>query len=390
MNVTAAAQRSATSSTRREITLGLHPFRSRCDLRIGGGARVGASTAFQPADRANGHVVIARNLARQADASESAGGQPVALGNGVSGRLAFDELDTARRASRIAAAGVQHVNRGILLDRQYEALPHRNIERSVSFDSQFRHRASIVACASLPTMANPIDTQVASTVDDYARLLTFAAHELRTPASVVGGYLRMLQLENDADFASRGRMLVDEAAKSCARLVELLAQMSDIGKLDLNAAAAHVERFDWFSELPAVAANTQEGRDRGIELSVTGEGQGAGLTGDRQRLTAGLGAILRAVLREQPMPVVVRADRRLVRENGQTTALLIIARAEDLERTLAAAKQPFDERRGGTGLSLPLARRAIERAGGHLWSPARTDSDQGLKSAVVIELPVSS
>lgn len=239
-------------------------------------------------------------------------------------------------------------------------------------------------------MAKPLDTQLPSTVDDYARLLTFAAHELRTPASVVGGYLRMLQLENDADFASRGRMLVDEAAKSCARLVELLAQMSDIGKLDLNAAAAHIEQFDWFSDLPALAETIQEGRDRGIELAVTGEGHGAMLTGDRQRLTAGLGAILRAVLREQPMPVVVRADRRLVRANAQTTAVLIVARADDLERTLAAAQQPFDERRGGTGLSLPLARRAIERAGGRLWSPARTDTDLGLKSAVVIELPTSS
>lgn len=334
--------------------------------------------------------MIARNLARQADSGEPSGGQTIALGDGVSRRLTLNELDTTCRAARVAAAGVQHVYFGVLLERQHETLTIWNIERSVPFNGQFRHRGSIVACASLPPMSNPRDPQLASTVDDYARLLTFAAHELRTPASVVGGYLRMLQLENDADFASRGRMLVDEAAKSCARLVELLAQLSEIGKLDLNAAGGQTDRFDWFSELPTLADTIQEGRDRGIELSVTGETRGGTIAGDRQRLTAGTGAVLRAVLREQPMPVTMRADRRLVRSNGQTTAMVVVARADDIERTLLASRQPFDERRGGTGLSLPLARRAVERAGGQIWSPARADSDQALKSAVVIELPVSS
>ena len=232
------------------------------------------------------------------------------------------------------------------------------------------------------------DPQLASIIDDYARLLTFASHELRTPASVVGGYLRMLQLESDADFASRGRALVDEAAKSCARLVELLAQLSEIGKLDIDVAATHAERFDWFSDLPALAETIREGSDRGIELQVTGTPQGAVVTADRTRLTAGIGAIIRALLREQPMPVVVRADRRLLRSNDEVTAVLVVAKQDDVERSLAAEARPFDERRGGTGLTLPLARRAIERAGGRVWSPAREEDDAALRSAAVIALPV--
>jgi signal transduction histidine kinase len=238
-------------------------------------------------------------------------------------------------------------------------------------------------------MSDVRDPQLAATIDEYGRLLTFAAHELRTPVSVVGGYLRMLQLASDADFASRGRLLVDEAAKSCARLSELLAQLSDIGKMDISVEPIRAERFDWFSELPALAGTIQEGKDRGIELVVSGEASGAEVIGDRTRVMTSIGAVLRALLREQPLPVAVRADRRFVRSNGSHMAMLVIAQHDQLERALKAEKRPFDERRGGTGLTLPLARRAIEQAGGRLWSPEREESDLALRSAAVLVLPVA-
>ena len=47
---------------------------------------------------------------------------------------------------------------------------------------------------------------------------------------------------------------------------------------------------------------------------------------------------------------------------------------------------PFDDRRGGLGLALPLARRVIERHGGRLWAPA--DEALGRGSAIV-SLPLS-
>ena len=46
--------------------------------------------------------------------------------------------------------------------------------------------------ASLPTISNGRDTAPSALIDAYAHLLSLVAHEFRTPASVVGGYLRML------------------------------------------------------------------------------------------------------------------------------------------------------------------------------------------------------
>lgn len=239
-------------------------------------------------------------------------------------------------------------------------------------------------------MSTPRDVEsVSALVENYSRLLSFAAHELRTPASVVGGYLRMLQKDNDPALSDRHRTLVDHAARSCARLVELIAEVSEVGKLDINTAAVHTESFDLFADLEQVAAGVVEGRDRNVSLEVSGLSSGAPMTGDRQRLTTAFGALFRTLLREQGLPIVVRADRQLVRSGGGISAVLVIAPAPDVARTLGRPQGPFDERRGGMGLSLPIARRVIERAGGRLWAPVpENEEDRGMKSAAVVSIPL--
>jgi signal transduction histidine kinase len=84
------------------------------------------------------------------------------------------------------------------------------------------------------------------------------------------------------------------------------------------------------------------------------------------------------------------ADRRLVNAHGSASAIVVVARDVAVQRAYEAVAQPFDEHRGGIGLSLPIARRVIERAGGRVWAPAPddADSDRELRSAVVISIPL--
>ena len=74
--------------------------------------------------------------------------------------------------------------------------------------------------------------------ESYAQLLSLAVHEFRTPASVVGGYLRMLQRDADTPLSERQRRMIDEAERSCQRLVALIAELSEIQKLDADLIAA--------------------------------------------------------------------------------------------------------------------------------------------------------
>src|ERR1051326_5221298 len=102
-----------------------------------------------------------------------------------------------------------------------------------------------------------------SSTESYPPLLSLAVHEFRTPASVVGGYLRMLQRDGDG-LSDRHRKMIDEAEKSCARLVGLISELSDIGKLDSGLLTLNRERLDVFALAADVAEHVQEGDRKSV------------------------------------------------------------------------------------------------------------------------------
>jgi signal transduction histidine kinase len=237
----------------------------------------------------------------------------------------------------------------------------------------------------LPSNVSDHD-KVAALLQGYSQLLSLAVHEFRTPTSVVGGYLRMLQRDADAGLTDRQRKMIDEAAKSCSRLAELINEMSDISKLDGGTAAVKVEAFDLFTVVEDVAAGVHEGADREVRLHVQGETSGADLTGDLVRLRGALSACLRAVLREQPGSSTVVADRSLATADGRSHAVLVVAPEENVKAARHAPAAAFDDQRGGLGLALPLARRVIERHGGRIWSPAVEGSAK--PRAIIVSIPL--
>jgi signal transduction histidine kinase len=223
-------------------------------------------------------------------------------------------------------------------------------------------------------------------IDACARLLSLAVHELRTPASVVGGYLRMLQRDTEAPMTERQRKMVDEAEKSCARLVMLIGEMSEVAKLDAGLVSLGRERLDLFLLTQEVAESVHEAAEREVVLKVRGDGSGAPMIGDAARLKGALDAIFRAILREQPAACTVVVDRRLEKTSGRSnSAVLVVAPDTRVQAAYEATRSTFDEKRGGLGLTLPIARRVIEGHGGRVWAPQHTEE----RGAAIISLPLS-
>jgi signal transduction histidine kinase len=213
-------------------------------------------------------------------------------------------------------------------------------------------------------------------------LLSLAVHELRTPAGVVGGYLRMLQRDS-APLSELQRKMVDEAERSCQRLVALVAELSEIQKLDADLVVLAQQELDAFCVMAEAARGVHEADERNVHLEIRGKPTGASMRGDITRLQAALAAVFRACLREAAANTTVVADRRLDRRQGVDSAVLIIADEASVDVSYEAEPVPFDENRGGLGLALPIARRVIERHRGRVWSPA------GGRAAAIISLPLS-
>jgi signal transduction histidine kinase len=124
--------------------------------------------------------------------------------------------------------------------------------------------------------------------------------------------------------------------------------------------------------------------DRNVRLVVRGESAGAPIHGDLTRLQRAFATIFHASMREMPAGTTVVAERRIDTHEGRQSAILIVADEPNVQASYDAEPVPFDEKRGGLGLSLPIARRIIERHRGRIWSPA------GSRAVAIVSLPVRS
>jgi K+-sensing histidine kinase KdpD len=221
--------------------------------------------------------------------------------------------------------------------------------------------------------------------ESYPPLLSLAVHEFRTPASVVGGYLRMLV--RDPELNDRQRKMIEEAEKSCARLVAIVGELSDIGKLDSGAIAPARQPLNFFSLIKEVAELVHEGREREVQLVVRGDDAEAPIVGDEKRLRQAMDAIFRAILREKAGPTTVVADRRLDRRDARSSAVVVVAEENAVSAAYDALPGVFDDKRGGLGLALPLARRVISGLGGDVWSPAAPETLA--RGAIVVRMPLT-
>jgi signal transduction histidine kinase len=230
-----------------------------------------------------------------------------------------------------------------------------------------------------------------ATVAEYTRLISLAVHELRTPLSVVSGYLRMLRDGTHAGDSDRQRRMVEEAERSCRRLGSLLEELSELSKLDAGTAAVSVESFDVFALVRDIAVSLPAETGEEARIEAVGLASGGRLTGDRTRLRAALACAMRAVRREHGATSTVVVDARRTTQTGRQVALIVMALASDLEQARQAPPGPVNETRGGIGLGLPIARRVITRLGGRIWSPGSSAGQVQPRSAsgLVVALPLS-
>ena len=223
---------------------------------------------------------------------------------------------------------------------------------------------------------------------DQSELLSLAVHELRTPITVVAGYLRMLARGQLGAVPEQQRKVIEEAERSCGRLKTLLDEMSELANFDGPDPPRPTEEVVIAGVLDQVAASVPGDRDRGVDVVRTGSGGEQVVRGDRKRLTAALSALVNAIVREQREPGRITVDLEMRQRDGQPVAHIFIGRedASDMRGERGPHAQ-FNESPGGLGLALPIARRVIESVGGLIWSSSSAAEGKKL-GAVAVQLPL--
>jgi signal transduction histidine kinase len=201
--------------------------------------------------------------------------------------------------------------------------------------------------------------------------MALAVHELRTPVTVVCGYLRMVLKEHGGPLTDKQRKMLQEAERSCERIGALVAEMSDLGKLESRELPVARQEIDMAALAAELASTMHEAEDRGVQLSVRIPNRPVMVTGERARLAAVITTLLHATLRERGEPGVVVAECSVISDTAPAWAVLAVGDEATLPPLIQAARGTppfFDEWRGGLGLALPVARLVVEALGGALWS----------------------
>src|SRR5260221_6161280 len=145
----------------------------------------------------------------------------------------------------------------------------------------------------------------------WPKVLSLAVHELRTPMTVVAGYIRMLLKDRAGPLTDPQRRLLEEAEKSCARLSVLLTEVSDLASLDGGTAPFNRQKTDLHKALRDAVEQLPPLPDREVPVKLQLDGDGAPIVADPVRLAQAFSSVIKSLRREfiTEGPLVVRQRR---------------------------------------------------------------------------------
>ncbi|HEV8228720.1 MAG TPA: GAF domain-containing protein [Candidatus Limnocylindria bacterium] len=216
-----------------------------------------------------------------------------------------------------------------------------------------------------------------------AEFVAVVTHDLRTPLSVIRGYLDLLAEKN-----GKRKIPIDEAVAQVLRLDQLVDRILTGVRIENPDLTLRRARFDLratvmttLKELAPIARNHK--------LAGPREGAAIWVRGDRRRTAEVLAGLVHNATKYAPegtrigVRVEQRRDRGIVRVSDEGPGVTAQDRARMFEpyvRAAAHAGLP------GTGIGLFASRRVVEAQGGDIWYE---DAPSG-GSVFAFSLPLSS
>ena len=254
-----------------------------------------------------------------------------------------------------------------------------------------------LAAADAKRAAAERERQLADESARRSDLVTYLAHDLKTPLTSVIGYLSLLEEVPDMPEAQRVRYTGVALDKAC-RLERLVNEFFDITRYSLtnielelapvDLAGLLVQLSDEFYPALAAHGNVAQVTVAGTARTVEQPGEPLMVTADAARLARVFGNLLRNAIAysDEGTPIELAA----VEEEGRVVVTVSDVGATIPSHKLRAIFDRFfrlDESRGsatgGAGLGLAIAREIVELHGGAISAA----SENG-RTTFTVELPV--
>lgn len=218
--------------------------------------------------------------------------------------------------------------------------------------------------------------------------VSMVSHELRTPLTSIRGSLSLMASGQVADPES-SRLLLDAAARNSERLVRLINDLLDLGKLEAGSLEFHTRTLDIVPLVGhAIEASRGYAEQLGVRLEAETDAPEAPVDADPDRIMQVLGNLLSNAARFSPRGETVRV--RVARRGG-AVRVSVSDRGPGIPEEFRPrvfrkfAQAAGGEAKGGTGLGLCISKSIVERHRGAMGF----ESEPGRGATFYFDLPVA-
>ena len=303
---------------------------------------------------------------------------------------------------------------GRSLEKQFppaEALPAwRQIDDVLTYAIiEATQLASDMQRSELLNHMEQLRTQQEKFKESKTKFIAVAAHELKTPLTILEGYTNILRAETQND--PQLHIYLEGLGNGFRRMHEIIGDMLDVSLLDLRTVELKYQELNLEKTVLLVADSVDRYyATRRVDLKIIPFEFDNNSFGDPEKLKKALSKILMNALKYTPDNGQVVVSGSLVRQDEVTDELAgfvdiqvtdtgIGIDPENLETIFekfgsigdaslhSSSKTKF--KGGGPGLGLPIARGIVEAHGGRVWAEsAGFDEEKCPGSTFHVELPI--
>lgn len=269
--------------------------------------------------------------------------------------------------------------------------------------------ASDMQRSELLSHMEQLRTQQEKFKESKTKFIAVAAHELKTPLTILEGYTNILRAETQND--PQLHIYLEGLGNGFRRMHEIIGDMLDVSLLDLRTVELKYQELNLEKTVLLVADSVDRYyATRRVDLKIIPFEFDNNSFGDPEKLKKALSKILMNALKYTPDGGHVVVSGSLVRQDEVTDELAgfvdiqvtdtgIGIDPDNLETIFekfgsiadaslhSSSKTKF--KGGGPGLGLPIARGIVEAHGGRVWAEsAGFDEENCPGSTFHVELPI--
>ena len=215
-----------------------------------------------------------------------------------------------------------------------------------------------------------------------SKFIAVAAHELKTPLTLIEGYVNMLKSEFSEENYPRVALMLGGISNGTTRLRDIINDMIDVSMIDMDLLELHVQPL-WLRRLLDIVVDelSDSSKTRSLVMAVVDfDDRDKPVMGDPERLHQVIRNVLINAIKYTPDggAITIGASSTGDFVDISVTDTGIGIEEDDLERIFdkfsalgdvslhSSSKTNF--KGGGPGLGLAIARGIIEAHGGSIWA----------------------